>query len=161
MVWSLYDLYTEVPSEYKLASQQLMNVYLRLSFLCKTSRLSVEQWSLASVARRDAYLDAWLRANAKAELHEARYEESETEAHGHPALQLTGGLVFGMPIANAVKQVSRLELPPTRFSAVAWECDVSNRVFLVESLRTRKAADPVDAVVARTRCHAGAAKQVR
>ena len=119
VVWSLYDLYTEVPSEYKLASQQLMNVYLRLSFLCKTSRLSVEQWSLASVARRDAYLDVWLKANAKGEMREARYEAGETTAQNHPALLLTGGLGLGMPMANAVKQAARLEMPPTKFSAIS------------------------------------------
>ena len=153
VVWSLYDLYTEVPSEYKLATQQLMNVYLRLSFLCKTSRLSVEQWSLASVARRDAYLDAWLQANAKAELREAKWEAGETLAQNHPALKLSGGLGFGMPMANAAKQLSRLEIPPTRFSGVAWECEQSNRVFLVEGLRTRNAPDVVEAVVARTLCH--------
>ncbi len=153
VVWSLYDLYTEVPSAYKLVSQQLMNVYLRLSFLNKTSRLSVEQWSVASVARRDAYLDVWLQANSKAELHEARYVAEETTAHGHPALQLVGGLALGMPVANAVKQLTKMEVPPTRFSALAWECDQTNRIFLVEGLRTTKALDMVGDVAARTICH--------
>ena len=153
VVWSLYDMYTEVPSEYKLATQQLMNVYIRLSFLSKTSRLSIEQWSLASVARRDAYLDVWLQGNSKGELREARYEAEETTAQNHPALLLTGGLALGVPVVSAVKQLSRLELPPTRFSATAWECEQTNRVFLVESLRTTKTPDPVEGVVARTLCH--------
>jgi len=153
--WALYDLVTQVPSEYALASQQLMNVYLRLSFAHKASRLTVEQWALANVARRDAYLDVWLAVNAKGEMHEARYEASEGEAQGHPALLLTGGLAFGMPMAQVVKQVTNLRKPATRFSGVAWECEPSNKLYLVEGMRAANEPDRIAAIAARTLCHEG------
>jgi hypothetical protein len=158
--WALYDLVTELPENYVLESQQLMNVYMRLSFTAgKTTRLSVEQWSLANVARRDAYLDAWLAANAKGEMREARYTATEREpVRGHAALSLVGGLAVGMPMINAIRQATRLQWPATRFRAAAWECEPSNKLYLVESLRPsrRGTADDLDAVVARTRCHDGA-----
>jgi hypothetical protein len=133
-----------------------MNVYLRLTFVARrSSRLSIEQWSLANVARRDAYLDAWLGVNAKGELRSARYEATEGEVQGHPALDLMGGLAFGIPMVNAVKQAFRLQWPATRFTARAWECEPSNKLYLVEALRPARGRDVVGAVVDRTQCHGG------
>lgn len=151
--WALYDLCTEVPSEYALAGQQLMNVYLRLSFAHKSARLSVEQWALANVARRDAYLDTWLAMNTKAEMGQARYKAEEGEAQGHPALLLSGGVKLGRPAGELVQQVTRLQKPATRFSGVAWECEPSNKLYLVEGFRPRSAPDVAREVAKRTRCH--------
>lgn len=151
--WALYDLVTEVPAEYQLVSQQLMNVYLRLSFAHKTARLSVEQWALANVARRGAYLDEWLRRNAKGELSEARFTGTEGESQGHPALLLSGGPGLGMPMIQVVRQMGRFQYPATRFSGTAWECEPSNKLYLVEGLRPRHAPDRVAEVALRTLCH--------
>ncbi|GEM_PF-575126 len=152
-VWSLYDLYVEVPRDYALLSQQLMNVYLRLTFAKSAARLSVEQWAVANVARRDAYLDAWVGANAKGEAAQARYTPEEATVHGHPAIRLEGGPAVGLPMAEVVKQVGRLQRPATRFTGLAWECTVSNKIHLVEAMRPPAYADPVPAVAARTLCH--------
>ncbi len=157
--WALYDLVTEIPSDYVLESQQLMNVYLRLTFAHnkrKTARLTVEQWALANVARKGAYLDNWLAANTRAEMREARVAATEGEdVNGHPTLRLDGGLGFGMPMLNAIKTATRLQMPATRFSGRAWECEPSNKLYLVEAMRPRGAKDMVDAVAERTRCHGG------
>jgi hypothetical protein len=151
--WALYDMHTEIPACYTLVSQQLMNVYLRLSFAHKAERLSVEQWGIANVSRRGEYLDQWIAINAKAELRQARYIEGEGEVNGHPALLLAGGLAFGMPMAQIPQQLSRFQMPATRFSATAWECGESNKVYLVESLHTSRSKDIVVEIVRRTRCH--------
>jgi hypothetical protein len=157
-VWSLYDLVTAIPADYTLASQQLMNVYLRLTFTHKKyqmARLSVEQWALANVARRDAYLDTWLSMNSKAELKDARYTADEGELNGHPTLLLTGGPAIGTPMLNVAKQVSQFHRPATKFRAVAWECEPSNKLYLVEAMRPGRVPDVVEAVAERTRCHDG------
>lgn len=156
--WSLYGLTTQVPSEYQLESQQLMNVYLRLSFSLarSTARLSVEQWSLANMARRGAYLDSYVAANAKGELREARYDAIEGETvHGHPTVSLDGGLKIGMPMINAMKQMGRLQRPATQFHGCAWECEPSNSLYLIESLRPPRVRDVTDEVASRTLCHSG------
>ena len=154
--WALYDLQTQVPAHYELEAQQLMNVYLRLTFAHKTAKLTIEQWAMANVARRDAYLDVWLRANTKAEMVGARYEADETDLHTHPALRLHGGLALGMPLVRAFQQVGQLQRPATRFDAVAWECEPSNKLFLIQSLRPASAPDPTGEVAARTVCHVDA-----
>ena len=151
--WAIYDLYTQIPSDYELLSQQLMNVYLRLTFAKSAARISVEQWALANVARRGAYLDLWLAANAKGEMRGARYTVEETEARAHPAIALTGGPAFGAPMSEVVKQASRLQLPATRFSGRAWECEPSNKLYLIEGMRPRGAKDWIPEIVERTKCH--------
>ena len=152
-VWALYDLQTEVPSDYKLVGQQLMNVYLRLQFARGTSRLSVEQWALANIARHGDYLDEWLRGNTKGLMREARYVVDEGEAHGHAALLLSGGPALGVPMLHAAREALHLRRPATRFGAVAWHCEETNKIFSIQGFRTRRQEDPVEAMVGRTRCH--------
>jgi hypothetical protein len=157
--WALYDLHTRIPAEYRLESQQLMNVYLRLTFAHRQSRaarLSVEQWSLANVARKDEFLDVWLSLNTKAELRNAAYSAEEGTANGHDALLLSGGPRVGGPWVEVVKQALRFERPATKFTAVAWECEASNKVYLVQAMRPGRVTDPVAGVAERTRCHATA-----
>jgi len=153
--WALYDLITEVPVEYKLSGQQLMNVYLRLEFTArKTAKLCVEQWAVANVARRDAYLDAWLQKNSKGPLTEARYDSAEAEpVNGHPSLSLAGGLEAGLPMFNAARDALQLRRPATRFSARAWECDPTNKIYAITAMRPANAPDVVGEIAARTRCH--------
>ncbi|GAB4452575.1 MAG: hypothetical protein OHK0029_03740 [Armatimonadaceae bacterium] len=155
-VWALYDLYTEVPTSYTLLSQQLMNVYLRLTFAhreSKAARLSIEQWALANVARKDEFLDVWLSLNSKAEMREARYEAEESTVQEHPALHLVGGPAIGMPMVQVARQVTRFQRPATKFSALAWECEPSNKVYLIQAMRPGRVPDPVKEVAMRTPCH--------
>lgn len=152
-LWSLFDLTLSLPSRFQLTSQQLMNVYLRLTLSDGTERLSVEQWAVANVARRDAYLDSWLEVNARGELTQARFTVEEASHAGHEAIALRGGLAFGQPWVQALREVLSLHRPATRFSAMAWECPESNKIYLVESLRPRRAADPLPEILSRLRCH--------
>lgn len=152
--WALYDLQTQVPSSYRLESQELMNVYLRLTFAQKTARLTVEQWSLANVARKSSYLDVWVTSNTKsAELNSARYVVTESEVEGHDAIKMTGGLAIGVPMLHAAREVLRFQLPATRFVGVAWECEPSNKLFAISQMRTAKQSAFADTVAQRTRCH--------
>ena len=149
-VWAIYDLKTVVPPDFTLVTAQLMNVYLRLSFMRKTTRLSVEQWAVANVARKEAYLDDWVAANAKGELTEARYNVSEAEVHGNAAVAYTGGPGFGQPMIDVLREATRLQKPATRFSGLAWEDDVANKIYLVQSRRPRSESDLVSEVAAQT-----------
>lgn len=152
-VWSLYDLYVELPTRFQLVSQQLMNVYLRLSLADATDRLSVEQWAVANVARRDAYLDTWVESNARGELRHARYSATEAQVQDHAAVSMSGGLAFGQPWVLALREAMALRLPATRFSARAWHCEASNKIYLVERLRPFRSPELLDEVVGRLRCH--------
>lgn len=155
--WGLYDLLTQVPADYALKGQpQLMNVYLRLAFQCGQSldTLTVEQWNVANVQLRGAYLDEWYRSKNGALEPTLNYEPAEAEAHGHPALELMGrrgGVQFWA--GQAVPQMAKLHRPATHFAAVLWECPESNKITLVQSLSRRPQPELVWEIVGRTPCH--------
>jgi hypothetical protein len=115
--------------------------------------MSVEQWSLANVARRDAFLDVWLASNSRGELRQARYQADEGTAHGHPTLDLAGGPAFGVPMLQPLREALRFQRPATRFRCVAWECEPGNKIYAVQGMRPARMPDVIGEVAARTRCH--------
>ncbi|MBV9851634.1 MAG: hypothetical protein JO250_18350 [Armatimonadetes bacterium] len=155
--WALYDLLTQVPTDYALKGPpQLMNIYLQLNFQRGQSldTLSVEQWSVANVQLRGAYLDEWYRSKNGVLEPTLRYEPGEAAAHGHPALELIGrrgGLHYWA--GQAAGQVMKLHRPATHFAAVLWECPESNKITLVQSLSRSPQPDLVREIVERTPCH--------
>jgi hypothetical protein len=155
--WSLYDLLTQIPADYALSGKpQLMNIYVQLMFRLGQSldTVSVEQWGVANVQLRGAYLDQWFRQKNAAQEPTLRYETEAIEVHGHPALRLTGrrtGLTYWT--GQAVPQVTKLQMPATHFTAILWECPESNKVHLVQSYSRRPQSDRVREIVERTPCH--------
>ncbi len=155
--WSLYDLNTQLPADYALTGKpQLMNIYVQLPFVRGLSldTVTVEQWGVANVQLRGAYLDQWFREKNRAMEGILRYTATEGEAHGHPVLALTGrrrGLSYWM--SQAGPQVARLQMPATHFAARIWECPESNKIFLVQSFSRRPQPDLVDEIVERSLCH--------
>ncbi|MDQ2687069.1 MAG: hypothetical protein M3Y28_04300 [Armatimonadota bacterium] len=155
--WSLYDLLTQVPADFVLYGKpQLMNIYVQLMLARGQSldTVSVEQWGVANVQLKGAYLDEWFRSKNAAMESQLRYESAETEAQGHPALRLTGRRTGLMYLAGqAVPQVARLQKPATHFGAIIWECPESNKVHLVQTFGRRAEPELVTQIVERTRCH--------
>jgi hypothetical protein len=155
--WSLYDLLTQIPADYALSGKpQLMNIYVQLLFARGQSqdRVSVEQWGVANVQLRGAYLDEWFRDKNRALEAGLSYEPTEAEVHGHAALILTGRrLGAGFLLGQAVPQVAKLQMPATHFAACIWECPESNKIHLVQSYSRRSQPDLVAQIVERTPCH--------
>lgn len=155
--WSLYDLVTQVPSDYALTGKpQLMNVYVQLPFARGNSldTVTVEQWGVANVQLRGAYLDQWFREKNKNLEPMLRYEATETEVHGHPALALNGRRTgFTYWTSQVPAQIARLQRPATYFAARIWECPDSNKIHLVQSFSRRPQPELVDEIVERTLCH--------
>ena len=156
--WSLYDLHTQVPSDYALQGKpQLMNIYVQLPFSRSNTldMITVEQWGVANVQLRNAYLDQWFRDKNRAQEGHLRYSGREADALGHPALALTGrrtGLSYWM--SQGVPQLTRLQKPATYFEARIWECPETNKIFLVQSFSRSPQPQVVEEIVERTRCHA-------
>ena len=106
-------------------------------------------------ARKSQIFEAGTTARDKqqAEIGKARYRVDEAQVNGHAAVRMAGGLGFGLPMWEAVREAASLRWPATRFSARAWECASSNKIYAVQSMCPRRDDDPVDAVVAQMRCH--------
>lgn len=156
-VWSLYDLHTEVPSTYSLLRKpQLMNIYVQLAFQWgrSTDEVQVEQWGVANVQLRGAYLDDWFRQKSSTLIPMLRYETEETTAHGHTALRITGrrtGLRYWL--FEAWPQIQRLRKPSTYFEALVWECPETNKVHMIQTFTRRRQPELVEQIAERTICH--------
>ena len=152
--WALYDLDVTVPDDFALTAPQVMNVYVKLGFTRRAERLTVEQWSVADVARRGAFLDVWLSMNSRGELRGMKTTAEETISQGHDGVALTGRPEIGLPLFDAVKlAVKNLHPPALRFSAVGWECEPGNKIYLVQHTRPRRSEPLAVEVARRTQCH--------
>ena len=137
-----------------LTAPQVMNVYVKLGFTRKAEKLTVEQWGIADVARRGAFLDVWLAMNSRAELRGMKTQGDATEIHGHGAVRLAGRPELGLPYLEALKLAAKNFQPPAlRFAATGWECEPSNKIYLVQHTRPRRAVDLSPEVARRLVCH--------
>lgn len=155
--WGLYGLSTAAPANYTLSSQQVMNIYLQLLFRLDRTEdtLTIEQWSLANVQLKDAYLDEWFEAKAGSSLAHVRYEKREDDVHGHQALALSGrrgGLFYWL--GDALRSLLRFRAPATYYDALLWECAESNKTYLIQTFSRAPQAQLLRDIAARTRCHA-------
>lgn len=155
--WSLYDLSSEVPSEYSLKRQpQLMNIYVQLGFGAghSTDTVVLEQWGVANIQLRGAYLDQWFDKKCAASLRHLKLDRIEDDANGHPALMVSGrrgGLVYWL--GEGLQSLVRLQKPAVHFAACLWECPVRNKIFLVQCNGRTKRSELVRQIVERTTCH--------
>ena len=78
--WGLYDLLAEAPSDFELASQKVMNIYLQLLFRRGRSNdmLTIEQWSLANVQLKGVYLDEWFERKRDDTVHGIEIDNYES-----------------------------------------------------------------------------------
>ena len=148
-VWSLYDLQTVVPPDWSLVEQQLMNVYLRLTFSKGAARLNVEQWALANIARKEHFLDQWLYANTKGEMIRSRYAVSEGSVRGFEAVEMSGGLAL-MKMGQPLRELTRLQIPATHYSGVGWQNEAENKIYLVQGFTRKQDTGIVREVAERT-----------
>jgi hypothetical protein len=158
-LWALYDLRCDVPSDFALVGQQVMNVYVMLTFARAAERMTIEQWSIADVARKDSYLDVWMKMNAKGELAMMTTEVEEARVGGHDAIAFVGRPEIGLPLFQLVREAARQwKWPALRFTAHAWECEESNKLYLIQHTRGKKSMDLAGEVAQRTLCHGEAAR---
>ena len=156
--WALYGLDTAAPATYVLTGQQVMNIYLQLSFRENgpDETLSIEQWGLANVQLKGAYLDEWFEVKAGSSLAHVKLEKAEDEVNGHAALRMTGrrgGALYWM--WDGLRDLMRFRMPATFYDALLWECPDSNKAYLVQTFSRKGRRDLVREIADRTRCHAG------
>lgn len=154
--WGLYGLFTQVPADYTLAGQQLMNVYLQLSFSLgqSTDLLTIEQWNLANVQLKGMYLDEWFEHKCAGLVRSAKVTKSELTAQDHPALFVVGRRSgMGYWLSEGVKQLARLKWPAVHYAALLWECPGTNRAYLIQAFSRRPKRALLEEIATRTVCH--------
>jgi hypothetical protein len=154
--WGLYGLLVDVPSDFNLVSQQLMNIYIQLKFQRKNmvETLMVEQWSLANVQLKGGYLDEWYDQKSTSWTEGVVSEKEESVVHEHPALSVIGRRSeLASVIVEAAKQYSHLRIPALNYRALLWECPESNKAYMIQSFTRKAEVNLVSDSAARTVCH--------
>jgi hypothetical protein len=155
--WGLYGLLVDVPADFTLIGQQLMNVYLQLKFQRGGSldQLMVEQWSLANVQLKNSYLDEWYDLKSIGKTEGVRSEREEAAVNGHPALRVIGRRTDpAYLLLDVPRQYARFKRPALEYSAVLWECPESNRAYLIQTFTREPELPLAMECAARTACHA-------
>ena len=153
--WGLYDLLVDVPTDYDLVGQKLMNIYIQLQFRRGASNdlLTVEQWSLANVQLKGAYLNEWFERKRDAMVSGIEPDEAEAVVSGHPALRLDGRKSGLAAVSDGIRSTMRFKKSATHYEAMLWECPESNKAYLVQSLSRRPQGELIEAMAGSLRCH--------
>lgn len=151
-VWGLFDLVVAVPDGYVLRSHKLLSGYMKLEFAHRRlGRIVFERWGLANVARKKFTVQEWLGQTSEAGRHQAQYKQ--VEANGHAATQASGRVRGLLGAAAAYKDALPSLRPALRYEACAWECDESNKLYVIQTWMPMHAAAVLGDLVARCECH--------
>ncbi len=155
ILWALYELWCEVPRQYRLTGERLMTGLLELKFEHGRSKLRITRWGLANVALRGTTLEKWLRDKNRKEWRFFTVKTGPAEVNGHSAVA-----VSGVPAAAPVRMFgTTLRLLgrtyPDNLRGAAWLCEPTNKIFNVEAVVDPSDEEMVAEIISRVRCHEG------
>lgn len=137
--WAILDVDVSLPSRFMLVKADLLNVCVRLHFLSGSHLVMIEQWSAAQVARKDCYLDDWVRLNTSGPWRRAVARKEEVIQHGDQSVvAVTGRVAFGAPLLGVVRQILQLRRPAVLFDGYFWHSETTNKMYAVQELRPLK-----------------------
>ena len=159
VVWALYELWCQVPRDFRLTGERLMTGLLELKFERGRTKLRVTRWGLADVALRGTTLEKWLRDKNRKEWRFFTVKTGPTEVHGHQAVAISGApaaapvRMFG----TTVRLLGRKY--PDNLRGAAWLCEPSNKIFHVEAVVDPSEEQMVAEVINSVRCHGSSQQQ--
>jgi len=158
-LWALYDLQVEVPDDFRLLEQKLLSGYLSLTFGRAGEKIILDRWGLANMTLKRFTLEEWFQNNVSVALKRMRREERES-IRGHSVSHYTGAipiLVLGKLLRDTVGSMRRF---PTRYEGGVWLCPDSNKIFALQTLRSKRSERLWQDVADRLICHIGETEQV-
>lgn len=153
VTWSLYDLHTEVPSDFLQAGVRLRAGLTELSFKRDTEKIVVARWGMAQIARRGQSLEAWARRQFMKQWQSFRPSSQPAAFRGDEALTVTGQSTqpFGL-VVRLGRHVTRKDYAD-QLVAHIWHCETTNRLYVVYGVVDVLHRDVLAEVRDRTRCH--------
>jgi hypothetical protein len=151
-LWALYDLQTYIPSSFRLESQKLLTGHLQLRFTRGGERIYLDRWGLANVTLKKFTADEWLCNQAVIGLRRMTKTE-ETTKPGHGAVRYSGRLGPVQAIRSLGAAKGRLSNIATAYSGLIWNCEQSNRLFVLQILFNGRSESLCAEVVDRCVCH--------
>ena len=137
--WAILDVDVSLPRGFKLVKADLLNVCVRLHFLSGSHLVMIEQWSAAQVARKDCYLDDWVRLNTSGPWRRAVARREEIIQYGDQSVvAVTGRVAFGAPLLGVVRQILQFRSPAVLFDGYFWHAETTNKMYAVQEIRPLK-----------------------
>jgi hypothetical protein len=153
-LWALYDLQVEIPDDFRLQEQKLLSGYLSLTFGRNGEKIILDRWGLANMTLKKFKLEEWFQNNVAVGLKRMKRDDVET-SQGHTVSHYSGGIPL-LALARLLRDtVGSMRRFPTRYECGAWECPESNKIFALQTLRSKKSDTLWRDVVDRVVCHTG------
>jgi len=152
-LWALYDLKVEIPDDFRLQEQKLLSGYLSLTFGRHGERIILDRWGLANMTLKKFKLEDWFQNNISVNLKRMKTDEIESD-QGHAISHYSGGippLLLARLLRDTVGSMRRF---PTRFEGGVWHCTESNKIFALQTLRSKKSETLWQDIANRCECHA-------
>jgi len=151
-VWAAFDLVASIPDQFRLRSHQFMSGYLKLDFFrAGQGRITVERWGLANIARKKFTLQEWLDGTARADRYRPDYGASVL--NGHEGVVARGAIRGVLGKLQAMRDALPSLRPATVYESCVWECDETNKLYVLQTWRPRNAASILGDLVVRCECH--------
>jgi len=157
-LWALYDLQVEIPDDFRLQEQKLLSGYLSLTFGRRGEKIILDRWGLANMTLKKFKLEEWFQNNVSVNLKRMKREEVESE-RGHSLARFSGGIPLALLARLLRETVGSMRLFPTRYEGGVWLCTESNKIFALQTLRSKKSDTLWQDVADRLICHIGAAAE--
>ncbi len=156
-LWALYDLQMEIPVDFRLQEQKLLSGYLSLTFGRHGEKIVIDRWGLANMTLKKFKLEDWFQNNVGVNL--KRMKREEVELREHDVSHYSGGiplLMLGKLLRDTVGSMRRF---PTRYEGGVWLCSETNKIFALQTLRSKKSDTLWREVADRIICHTDASAE--
>ncbi len=152
--WGVHGLNARVPDEFQLERHTLVTGHVMLRFRGRSRLLTLQQWGLANVALKGTDIVEWYEYQERARLGRYAYQRDRRPFRGHAAFWMSGRDKLIAGFAKAAQQLASLTKPSLGFTACAWHCEETNRIYAVSAEHPR-GDDIVAQVLDRMPCHPG------
>jgi len=152
--WGVHGLTAQLPREFQLEKHTLVTGHVMLRFRCRSRVLILQQWGLANVARKGTNVAEWFEYQERNRLGRYAYRRDRSPFRDHEAVWLMGRDRIMPGIAKAIQQLGALTRPALGFSACAWRCEETNRIYALMAEHHR-GEELFDRVLRHMACHPG------
>ena len=153
-LWALYDLQVEIPDDFRLLEQKLLSGYLSLTFGRHGEKIILDRWGLANMTLKKFKLEEWFQNNVQVNLKRMKRDEVEGD-RGHGMAHFSGGIPLLLLARLLRDTVGSMRRFPTRYEGAVWLCAESNKIFALQTLRSKKSDTLWQDVADRLICHLG------
>ena len=157
-LWALYDLQVRIPDDFRLEEQKLLSGYLSLTFGRKGERIILDRWGLANMTLKKFKLEEWFQNNIAIKLKRLKRDDVETR-QGHTVAHYSGAIPLLMLVKLLRDTVGSMRRFPTRYEGGVWECPEGNKIFALQTLRSKKSETLWRDVADRCYCHGAASAE--